>query len=223
MDEIIEDLLHHYPLLRGCAENLVQAYNLLCRCFADGGKLLICGNGGSAADADHMAAELLKGFRLPRKLPMVWQNLLPKFLGESLQGALPAISLPSFAAIQTAFANDCHPEFCFAQLVFGLGRRGDALLAISTSGRSPNVLHACSVARAMGLTVVGLTGATGKVLATLCNCCISAPASQTHRIQELHLPIYHALCAMLENKFFGDTAFAEQFSPSATGVRLEMD
>ncbi|MDR3117626.1 MAG: SIS domain-containing protein [Puniceicoccales bacterium] len=201
---IVADLLVNYPALSPCAEDLDGVRLLLCRCFGAGGKLLICGNGGSAADAGHVAAELLKGFRLPRRLQKFWRERLPQPLGEGLQRALPAIPLPDFTAIQTAFANDRGAELTFAQLVFALGRREDALLAISTSGRSANVLHACTVARAKGMGVVGLTGMGGEPLRRLCDRCISVPETQTHRIQELHLPVYHALCAMLEVHFFGD-------------------
>ena len=171
--------------------------------FAAGGKLLLCGNGGSAADADNWAAELLKGFVKKRPLPPEERSQLSTEVAERLQGALPAIPLTSFAAFQTAFANDVDSTFAFAQLVWALGAGGDVLVGISTSGQAENVCAAMNAARAKNLVTVGLTGQSGGRLKELTDVCIRAPASETHRVQELHLPIYHCLCLMLEEAFFG--------------------
>jgi D-sedoheptulose 7-phosphate isomerase len=197
--EIFADLLARHTALESCRSDLFGAFQMLRDCFSKGGKLLICGNGGSAADADHIAAELLKGFRCPRRLR---DGQLPAEISQFLQGALPAIPLPQLVAIQTAFANDCRPEFAFAQLVFALGRPGDILLSLSTSGNSANVLHANGVARAMGMGTVGLSGAGGGRMRETCDRCIRVPATETYLVQELHLPVYHALCAALEAHFF---------------------
>jgi D-sedoheptulose 7-phosphate isomerase len=171
--------------------------------FKNGGKLLICGNGGSASDSGHIAGELLKSFRVQRPIDGTVRLAVGDEIAGNLQGALPAISLPDMVAINTAYANDCNPQYCFAQLTYGLGSGGDVLLCISTSGNAKNVIAAATVARAKKMIVVGLTGATGGNLAAHCDVCIKAPEFETFKIQELHLPIYHALCLMLEQSFFG--------------------
>ncbi len=186
------------------------AFELLRTCYRDGGKVLICGNGGSAADSDHIAGELLKGFRLKRPLPA---NLRAKLVAreptlgavqaERLQGGLPAIALSAHAALLTAFANDVDPELVFAQQVNAFGRSGDLLIAITTSGNSRSVLHAAVTAGALGLSVIGLTGRDGGRLPPLCDVVIRVPESETSLVQELHLPIYHTLCAMVELELFG--------------------
>ncbi len=202
----LQTLIDRYPPLAGCAGQIEQAYALLEQTFRGGGKLLLCGNGGSAADADHISGELLKGFGHARTLPAADAAKLGVELASNLQGALPAIPLPQLAALATAFANDCDPRYVFAQLTWGLGRAGDSLLAITTSGNSVNVLHAADAAKARGVKVIGLTGETGGKLLAKCDACIRVPAKETFKIQEFHLPVYHCLCLMLEETFFGTGA-----------------
>jgi D-sedoheptulose 7-phosphate isomerase len=202
-EEIFHDLLVSYPPLEQCVADIAAASDALVRCFRSGGKLLLCGNGGSAADTEHIAAELLKEFRQRRAVESPPEASLSRELRDHLQGALPAIPLPSFVAPLTAFANDCFPEYAFAQLVFALGRQGDLLLSLSTSGNSANVLRANETAKALGLGVIGLSGEDGGKMASGCDICIRVPERETYRIQELHLPVYHALCAMVESIIFG--------------------
>lgn len=204
--EIFEGLLSRYPVLCPCHTDLQDAYLTLRECYERGRKLLICGNGGSAADADHISAELLKAFRCKRPIPADIAAKLPENIAQTLQGSLPAIPLTDLIAIQTAFANDCQPELGFAQLVLGLGNQSDVLLAISTSGNSKSVNAAAIVARAKNMKVVGLSGKTGGQLLGNCDVCVCAPECETYKIQELHLPIYHAWCAMLESFFFDSTS-----------------
>ncbi len=183
-------------------DDIAQAFALLGGCFAGGGKLLLCGNGGSAADAEHWSGELLKGFKSLRPLPEPERRGLPPALAARLQGGLPALPLTSFIALSTAFANDVEPRLVFAQLVWALGKPGDILAAISTSGNAANVCDAAVAARARGLRVLGLTGESGGKLAPLCDVCVRGPATETFRVQEFHLPIYHCLSLMLEERFF---------------------
>jgi D-sedoheptulose 7-phosphate isomerase len=173
-------------------------------CFRRGGKILLCGNGGSAADAEHWAGELLKGFVHKRPLNQKDQHGLPAQLALKLQGGLPAIALTGFVSLGTAFANDVDPQLVFAQLVWVLGRPGDLLVGISTSGNARNVCAAMEVAKARGLVRVGLSGKTGGRLFSNCDLCVRAPAIETYLIQEFHLPIYHCLSLMLEDDFFGE-------------------
>jgi D-sedoheptulose 7-phosphate isomerase len=198
----LQACIDRHPALEACAQDISRAFELLCATFEEGGKLLICGNGGSAADADHIAGELLKGFDSARPLNPDWKGKLGDELGSCLQTGLPVIPLTGFNALNTAFANDCNGEYTFAQLTFALGQTGDALLAISTSGDSSNVLHAARTARAMDMPVIGLTGESGGQLLELTDACIRVPASIVWEVQELHLPTYHALCLMLEDHFF---------------------
>lgn len=179
------------------------------RQLLNGGKLLVAGNGGSAADAEHIVGELMKGFKLPRKPEadfaekLVEENQeLGSVLAENLQGALPAIALDGHPALSTAYMNDCEPLLCFAQQVNGYGKSGDVFLGISTSGNSKNVLYAATTAHAKGMKVIGLTGAKDSKLKDMSDVCIKAPQTETYMIQELHLPIYHCLCLMLEDNFF---------------------
>lgn len=197
-----ERLFARYPALSPLRGTVKEAYKVLCRSFAAGGKLLVCGNGGSAADAEHIVGELMKGFYLKRPLPAGLRARLGQ-MGGLLQSALPAVALTGHTALSTAFANDVDPALCFAQQVLGYGRKGDVLLCISTSGNSGNVCRAAEVAAAMGLAVVSLTGRGGGALKDLSDVCLMAPADVTAEIQELHLPLYHTLCAMLEAYFFG--------------------
>ncbi|GAG34888.1 unnamed protein product, partial [marine sediment metagenome] len=170
--------------------------------YCSGGTLLLCGNGGSASDAEHWAGELLKGFRRNRPLTGQWLERLGPELGTKLQGALPAIPLTGFPALSSAYGNDVDSDYVFAQLVFGLGRAGDALVGISTSGGAGNVVLAMKVAAALGMRTVALTGRSGGEMAPLAEVSIRVPADETDRVQELHLPVYHTLSLMLEEEFF---------------------
>ena len=172
---------------------------------------MVCGNGGSASDSLHIVGELMKGFVLPRKLDENMQKRLreacpemAEYCIENLQGALPAISLVSEAGLTTAYANDQAPDLAFAQQVLGQAKPGDVLLAISTSGNSTNVLYAIGIARALHVKTIGLTGHTGGKMASLCDVCIKVPGVETFKIQEYHLPVYHALCMCVEEEFFGE-------------------
>jgi D-sedoheptulose 7-phosphate isomerase len=189
---------------------MTEAYELLEDTFRDGGKLLVCGNGGSASDAEHIVGELMKEFRLKRKIYTNHAEILKSIdkemgtiLAENLQGALPAISLTGHSSLTTAFMNDALPELVFAQQVNGYGQRGDAFLGISTSGNSQNVIYAAITAKANGLKVIGLTGQRKNRLMNFADVCICVPEVDTYKVQELHLPVYHCLCMMLEDKFFG--------------------
>lgn len=202
-------LVERYPSLESVKDDIVAAYLLVEECYENGGKLLVAGNGGSAADAEHIVGELMKGFKLPRKPKadfvekLVAENHeLGSVLAENLQGALPAIALEGHHALSTAYMNDCEPLLCFAQQVNGYGKSGDVFLGISTSGNSKNVLFAATTAHAKGMKVIGLTGAKDSKLKDMSDVCIKAPQTETYMIQELHLPIYHCLCLMLEDKFF---------------------
>ena len=205
----IDLLVERYPSLESAKNDIVAAYLLLEESYKNGGKLLVAGNGGSAADAEHIVGELMKGFKLPRKPEadfaekLVEENQeLGSVLAENLQGALPAIALDGHPALSTAYMNDCEPLLCFAQQVNGYGKSGDVFLGISTSGNSKNVLYAATTAHAKGMKVIGLTGAKDSKLKDMSDVCIKAPQTETYMIQELHLPIYHCLCLMLEDKFF---------------------
>ena len=205
----IDLLMERYPSLESAKNDIVAAYLLLEESYENGGKLLVAGNGGSAADAEHIVGELMKGFKLPRKPEadfaekLVEENQeLGSVLAENLQGALPAIALDGHPALSTAYMNDCEPLLCFAQQVNGYGKSGDVFLGISTSGNSKNVLFAATTAHAKGMKVIGLTGAKDSKLKDMSDVCIKVPQTETYMIQELHLPIYHCLCLMLEDKFF---------------------
>jgi D-sedoheptulose 7-phosphate isomerase len=205
-----DELVRRYPSLAPLQGDLKRAYALLETCLTDGHKILVCGNGGSASDAEHIVGELMKSVACNRPIPADERAKLLAMspdagdLADALEGGLASVSLVSQIGLITAYANDVDYVFGFAQQVYGLGRPGDALLAISTSGNSKNVVHACRVARLRGLSVVGLTGKTGGRMADLCDAVIRAPESNTQFIQELHLPIYHWLCLALEEHFFGE-------------------
>ena len=208
--EHLELLVKRYPALAVCKEDIAAAYEALADCYAHGGKLLAAGNGGSAADAEHIVGELMKGFVKPRKVPQEYADRLTAanpelgpILAENLQGALPAIALDGHPGLSTAYMNDCEPLLCFAQQVNGYGSAGDVFLGISTSGNSKNVLYAATVARAKGMKVIGLTGQKDSRLAQLADVCVKVPQTETYMVQEYHLPIYHCLCLMLEERFFG--------------------
>ena len=205
----IDLLIERYPDLEVCKDAIIKAYNILEKCYSNGGKLLIAGNGGSAADSEHIVGELMKAFKLPRKLPdelrkaLINENMeMGTTLADNLQGALPAIALDGHIALSTAYMNDCEPLLCFAQQVNGFGNKNDVFLGISTSGNSKNVLYAAICAKAKGMKVIGLTGQKNNKLEEIADICIKAPSTETYMIQEYHLPIYHCLCLMLEDHFF---------------------
>lgn len=207
----LDTLVERYPILKQCQDDIASAYNILEEAYATGRKLLVCGNGGSAADSEHIVGELMKGFKNPRKLSAEQAGKLKavdaelgKVLAENLQGALPAIALDGHPGLTTAYMNDCEPMLCFAQQVNGFGKKGDVLLGISTSGNSKNVLYAAVIAKARGMKVIGLTGQKENKLQHYADVCIHVPQTETYKIQELHLPVYHCLCLMLEEKFFGN-------------------
>lgn len=204
----IRDLIRRYPILAINEKDIYEAYEAMRYSFASGGKLLIAGNGGSAADADHIVGELMKGFHLPRKVDGEFAKRLIDAdfeygveLADKLQWALPAIALTNHASLNTAFSNDVDGNLCFAQQVNGYGNEEDVLLAISTSGNSQNVLYAVVTAKAKGMKVVGLTGRDGGRLPKLADVVIAVDETETYKVQELHLPIYHCLCMMVENYF----------------------
>ena len=206
----IADLFERFPELKVSEESIWEAFYLLKGLFSNNGTLFTCGNGGSAADAEHMVGELMKGFLLPRRVPADIQLNLTKeygdaggFLAENLQDGLPAISLNGHPSLATAYGNDVDFEMIFAQQLYVLGRGGDVLIGFSTSGNSQNVLNAFKVARVLGIKTIAFTGGSGGASASLVDCCINVPEEETYKIQELHLPVYHALCAMLEEEFYG--------------------
>ena len=206
----IEVLIERYPQLLECRESIQAAYDILKEAYTKDRKLLVCGNGGSASDSEHIVGELMKEFKLKREVyhdqAEAMQRIDPELggiLAKHLQGALPAIALTGHSSLTTAFMNDSNPELIFAQQVNGYGKSGDIFLGISTSGNSRNVLFAAVAAKAKGLKVIGLTGQKPCKLAQLADVCIQVPESDTYKIQELHLPVYHCLCMMLEEHFFG--------------------
>lgn len=204
MIDHLDTLISRYPVLESCKCDLLTTFEILKKVFESGGKLLICGNGGSASDASHIAGELLKSFCVKRHVEKNFAERVGEEIASNLQGALPAIALPEMIAINSAYANDCNPAYSFAQLVYGLGRQNDALLCISTSGNAKNVHLAAKVAKAKHIPVIGLSGETGGILKADSDVCIRVPETETFKIQELHLPVYHALCLMLEQYFFDD-------------------
>ena len=191
----IEKLVERMPALAGCAEGMKAAVEAICRAHLAGGKILLCGNGGSAADCEHISGELLKGFLLPRPAEEGYPD--------ALQRGLCAIPLTSMSAALSAFANDCDPTLVFAQLTYAMGRPGDVFVGLSTSGNSKNVVEAAKVAKKAGLTTVALTGESGGALLDICDVTIRVPAKETYLVQEYHLPVYHAICAEVEERLFG--------------------
>lgn len=210
MTEHVDLLVKRYPCLEVCRQDIITAYNILEEAYASGRKLLIAGNGGSASDSEHIVGELMKEFKLKRKIYAAQAERLKdideemgEMLSEHLQGSLPAISLVGEPSLTTAFMNDAVPVLIFAQQVNGLGTAGDVFLGISTSGNSKNVLYAAVAAKSKGLKVIGLTGEKENQLMKFSDVCIRVPETETYKIQELHLPVYHCLCLMLEERFFG--------------------
>lgn len=206
----IDLLLSRYIILEGIKQEIIDAYLLLEECYKNGGKLLIAGNGGSAADSEHIVGELMKQFKIPRPVSKNFAEKLKSvdfkrgsILAKNLECSLMAIPLVAHEALTTAYINDVDGLSAFAQQLFGYGREGDVFLGISTSGNSKNIINATVVARAIGIKVIGLTGVNGGELATVADVAVKVPEEETYMIQELHLPIYHCWCLMLENRFFG--------------------
>lgn len=205
----IDNLIARYPGLIVCRNDIVASYLLLENAYTSGRKLLVCGNGGSASDSEHIVGELMKEFKLKRKVYSAQATALraidPELgqtLANNLQGALPAICLTGHSSLTTAFMNDANADLVFAQQVNGYGKKGDVFWGISTSGNSKNVLYAAVTAKSKGLKVIGLTGAKENKLMQFADVCIRVPETETYKIQELHLPVYHCLCLMLEDNFF---------------------
>lgn len=206
----IDLLIERYPTLADIKDPLIDAYLLMEECYLNGGKLLIAGNGGSASDSEHIAGELMKSFKLERRIPdelkeklIAIDSVRGEQLAKNLQQPLMAIPLVAHEALSTAYINDVDGYGVFAQQMLGFGKPGDVFLAISTSGNSKNVMNATVVARALGVKTIGLTGEKGGELAEVADVIVKAPSSETYMIQELHLPIYHCWCLMLEERFFG--------------------
>ena len=197
----MESLLSRYPALSVCEKQISDTLELMIKTYERGGKVLVCGNGGSAADSEHIVGELMKGFHLKRT---VHDERIPVELRSKLQGALPAISLPSQVAVLSAFINDVDPQMLYAQLVYGYASDKDLVIGISTSGNSENIVNAVTVAKAIGAKTVALTGEKPSRLSELCDVTINVPSCETYEIQEYHLPVYHYLCAALEKHFFSE-------------------
>lgn len=208
---MLNELLARYPQLNACVNEIENAKNEIIACYKSNAKLLLCGNGGSAADCDHIVGELAKGFlkRRPisesKKAAMLalYPSVSPETLSK-LQVGLPAISLPSFAGLNSAFCNDVDPELIYAQSVLALAKENDVLIALSTSGNSKNVVVAAQIAKSLGIKVVALTGKSGGRLKNIADVCICVPEAETFKVQELHLPVYHYLCAQAEAHFFAE-------------------
>ena len=196
---MINELLKRYSALEVCKKDIEEALNLLINTYKNGGKVLVCGNGGSAADSEHIVGELMKGFMLKRS---IMDKRIPQSLSENLQGALPAISLVSQSGVLSAFINDVEPDMMYAQLVYGYGNEKDLLICMSTSGNSKNCVKAAEVAKCIGVKVLSLTGAKESNLSEISDCTIKVPETETFKVQEYHLPVYHYLCAMTEKYFF---------------------
>ncbi len=206
---MLNDLIKRYPILKECSSDIEKAKDALIECYKNNGKVLICGNGGSCADSEHIVGELMKGFLKLRPLSGEKKsemkkncNLIDDELLSKLQGGLPAIALPSITALNSAFCNDVDPEMIYAQSLMSLCSKNDVLIAISTSGNSKNVFAALKVAKALGVKVIGLTGNMGGKLKEYADISICVPEVETYKVQELHLPVYHYLCASIEDYFF---------------------
>lgn len=208
---MLNELLTRYPVLESSKDDITAARDAIIKCYESGGKLLLCGNGGSCADCDHIVGELMKGFLKKRPLSREKKaemkancDLIDDEILDKLQDALPAIALPNISALNSAFCNDVDPELIYAQCLMSLGNKNDILIGISTSGNSKNVFAAAKVAKALGITVIGLTGGKGGKLKEVSDICVCVAESETFKIQELHLPVYHYLCASVEGHFFAE-------------------
>lgn len=198
---IMNDLIKRYPILKECEEDIRKALKLIIGTYENSGKVILCGNGGSAADCEHIVGELMKGFKLKRP---VHDERIPKRIRVHLQGGLPAISLPSQCAILSAYINDVEPEMAYAQLVYGYANMNDLVIGLSTSGNSKNVVNAVETAKSIGASTLSLTGATESELSGISDVTVKVPETITYKIQELHLPIYHYFCAEVEKHFFAE-------------------
>lgn len=205
----LEELTERYPVLKAVRKDVLSAYECLKECYEDGGKVLIAGNGGSCADSEHMVGELMKGFvkRRPvsEEFAAALENADPvrgRELASSLQGGLPAMALTGHPGLSTAFLNDVNGEMIYAQQIYGYGKKGDVFIGISTSGNSKNIMYAIAVAKARGIKTIGLSGKDGGQLGKACDIPVIVPEMETYKIQELHLPVYHTLCLMLEEYFY---------------------
>lgn len=210
----IDSLIFRYPQLDKCREEIVNSYFLMEECYENGGKVLIAGNGGSAADSEHIAGELMKRFQVPRPVEADFAAKLCEIdsvrganLAKNLERTLMAIPLVAHEALTTAYINDVDGLGVFAQQLYGYGKNGDVFIGISTSGNSQNIINATVVARAMGIKIIGLTGMTGGELASVADVTVRVPEKETYLIQELHLPVYHCWCHMLEEHFFGKDVY----------------
>jgi D-sedoheptulose 7-phosphate isomerase len=205
----IDELIERYPKLAAIDQSICEAVDVIVDCYKHGNKLMVCGNGGSAADALHIVGELMKSFVYPRKIMPTYAEkirnsaLHADYLIDHLQMAFPVISLVSEVGLLTAYSNDVAADMNFAQQVFGQGKAGDVLLTISTSGNSKNVIYAAEVSRAFDIKVIALTGMNGGKLKEICDLLINVPEIETFKIQELHLPVYHAICLAIESEFYG--------------------
>lgn len=195
----MENLLNRYPSLENCKTDIEKAFNLILDTYKKGGKVIVCGNGGSAADSEHIVGELMKGFMLKRP---VTDKRIPEYLRKGLQGSLPAISLSSQSAILSAFINDVEPEMMYAQLIFGYAKENDMVIGLSTSGNSKNIVNAIEVAKCIGVKTLSMTGKMESKLSELSDVTIRVPETETYKVQELHLPVYHYLCAAVEKSMF---------------------
>ena len=202
MNESLEKMLSRHQRLESCRSDVAAAFDVMLNSFRAGGKVLVCGNGGSAADAEHICGELLKKFKRRRAIPSKVAAKLRPELAAKLEGALPAVSLVSMSGIITAFANDVSWETAFAQQVLGLAKPEDVLIALSTSGNSANCVAAAEVMKAVGGKAIAFTGANESRLSQVCDVAIRVPETETYKVQELHLPVYHALCAAIEEELF---------------------
>ena len=207
--EYLDELIKRYPVLAPVKKDILAAYEILRDCYERGGKVLIAGNGGSSADCEHMVGELMKGFVKRRPVSPEFAAALKdadpargEALAAGLQGGLPAIALTGHASLSTAFLNDVDGTMTYAQQLYGYGKPGDVFIGISTSGNAGNVMYAVTVAKAAGIAAIGLTGRDGGELAKACDVAIIVPEKETYKIQELHLPVYHTLCLMLEEHFY---------------------
>ncbi len=196
---MLNELLMRYPALGECKEEIENALELIIDTYKNGGKVLVCGNGGSASDSEHIVGELMKGFMLKRP---VTDERIPEDLAKNLQGALPAISLVSQVGVLSAFVNDVEPDMMYAQLVYGYATDKDLLICLSTSGNSKNCVNAARVAKCVDAKVLSLTGKKESRLSELSDCTVKVPETETFKVQEYHLPVYHYLCAMAEKTFF---------------------
>lgn len=200
---MFHELFQRYPCLEVCKNDIYNAFTAMTICFKNGGKLLCCGNGGSAADCNHLVGELMKGFLKKRPLsPDEKAKFSDDFIADNLQKGLPAISLCTHSALMTAFENDAVPSLVFAQQVYAYAKENDILLCYSTSGNSENIVYAAEAAKAAGIQSIAITGEKESRLSEICDICIRLPETETFKIQELTLPVYHCIAAMLEDYFF---------------------